>query len=195
MLEPVARAVTGAATQLQNLESSDAPDLAKTIARKLVDSLSDKPRPTPAELPASVQTLALGDAQPESAEVGWLKPASNRVPINQYVPSPLLDSGKLYATGLYAHAPSHYIFNLGGKWKELTGQAGLHTLHQPYGTVVFIIRADGRQLFRSPVIRGASKATYKLDIRGVRQLELVVDPTEDGNHNDWALWLDPVLSR
>jgi len=127
--------------------------------------------------------------------VGWLQPAANRVPPNSEVLSPLLDSGKPYATGLYAHAPSRYVFELGGRWKELSGEAGLHTLHQPYGSVAFIIKTDGHAVYRSAVIRGADKATYKIDLAGVKRVELIVDPTDDGNHNDWGLWLDPVLSR
>jgi hypothetical protein len=199
-LEPVAEAVSGnqagaAKTELQKLESRAAPEMTKAIARKLVATLNTKPKAAPAEAPSSITKLALGDARAESAEVGWLEPAANRVPTNDQVTSPLLDSGTLYATGLYAHAPSRYTFNLGGKWKGLSGEAGLHTLHQPYGSVVFIVKVDGHEAYRSSVIRGAKKAKYQVDVTGVKTLELIVDPTEDGNHNDWGLWLDSVLER
>jgi hypothetical protein len=199
-LEPVAEAVRGnqaeaAEAELQKLESGAAPEMVKTIARKLVATLTSKPKAAPADAPSKIKKLALGDAQAESAEVGWLEPAANRVPTNDQVTSPLLDSGTLYATGLYAHAPSRYTFNLGGKWKGLSGEAGLHTLHQPYGSVAFIVQVDGREVFRSPVMRGAKKAKYQIDVTGGKKLELIVDPTEDGNHNDWGLWLDPVLER
>jgi hypothetical protein len=199
-LRPVAEAVErndrdAAQTALQQLEKSDAPDLAKAVARKLSATLDKAPRLSAAEVPDTTTTLALGDARPEVAEVGWLQPAANRIPTSEQMDSPVLDSGNIYATGLYAHAPSRYIFNLGGKWKELSGKAGLHTLHQPYGSVAFIVRTDGHEAFRSPIIRGAKQATYKLDVTGVKQLELLVDPTDDGNHNDWGLWLEPVLSR
>lgn len=127
--------------------------------------------------------------------MGWLKPASNRIPSNSQITSPFLDSGELHATGLYAHAPSRYVFNLGGKWKELSGEAGLHTLQQPYGSVIFIIRGDGREIFRSATIRGAKKAAYKVKVEGVQKLELLADPAGNGNGNDWGLWLDPMLRR
>jgi hypothetical protein len=199
-LEPVANAVAqdrlGAAeSALRNLEANTTPEWAMVIARKLAGTLQAAAKPIPADVPARTTKLPLGDAQSQSAEVGWLKPAANRVPSNDQVTSPLLDSGKLYATGLYAHAPSRYVFNLGGKWKELSGEAGLHTLHQPFGSVIFIIKADGREAFRSAVIRGAKKAQYKINVTGVKKVELIVDPTDDGNHNDWGLWLDPLLSR
>jgi len=180
---------------LRLVKANTTPELTKTIARKLVATLGNKPKPRPADASAATTQLALGDARATSAEVGWLKPAANRIPSNDQITSALLDSGKLYATGLYAHAPSQYVFDLGGKWKELRGEAGLHTLQQPFGSVIFIIKADGREVFRSATIRGARTATYKVNLAGVKKLELLVDPTDDGKGNDWGLWLDPTLSR
>ena len=199
-LEPIGAAVAGndpnaARTALQNLEASPEPETVKTIGRKLAGTLDSSAKPTPAEVSNTITNLALGEAQPESAKVGWLQPAENRIPANNQIPSPLLDSGKVYATGLYAHAPSSYVFNLGGKWKELSGEAGLHSLHQPYGSVIFIIKADGHEVFRSGVIKKAKRANFKINLAGVKRLELIVDPSADGNQNDWGLWLDPTLSR
>jgi hypothetical protein len=71
----------------------------------------------------------------------------------------------------------------------------LHTLQQPYGSVIFIIKADGRELFRSSTVRGAKNAAYNVKIEGVQKLELLVDPAGNGNGNDWGLWLDPMLRR
>jgi hypothetical protein len=199
-LEPLAEAVAGnqqgqATEALQELEKSQAPELAKEIGRKLAATINPAPKPKPADVPPTVSKLALGDAQPDSAEVGWLSPAANHVPLDQGMNSPLLDCNRLYATGLFAHAPSKYVFDLGGKWKELTGLAGLHTLQQPYGSVIFVIKADGREVFRSAAIKGATHAQYKIDVTSVKQLELIVEPAADNNHNDWGLWLDPTLSR
>jgi hypothetical protein len=199
-LRPVAEAVErkdrdAAQAALRQIENSSAPDLAKNVAHKLAATLSDGPRLTPAAIPSATTNLALGDAQAENAEVGWLEPAANRIPTNDQIDSPVLDSGNIYATGLYAHAPSRYVFALGGKWKQLTGKAGLHTLHQPYGSVRFIVKTDGHEAFRSAIIRGAKQASYKVDLTGVKSLELIVDPTTDGKHNDWGLWLDPVVTR
>lgn len=187
--------LNAAQNALRELEKTNAPASAKAIARELLDTIKASPKPTPGDVPASFTQLALGNAKPELAEVGWLEPAANRVPPNNVILSPLLDSGKPYATGLYAHAPSRYVFSLVGKWKKLSGVAGLHTLHQPYGSGVFLIKTDGHEAFHSAVIRGAAKAGYQVDLTGVKQLELIVDPADDGNHNDWGLWLDPMLSR
>ena len=158
--------------------------------------MRDEPKPVPASVPPAVTELALGDAQPQIAEVGWFKPAANRIPPNSEVGSPLLDSGKIYATGLWAHSPSRYVFDLGGKWKSLHGEAGLHTAMQPYAFgVVFVIKTDGREVFRSLAIRGPIKPSYAVDLTGVKTLELIVEKASERNGGNWGLWLDPVLSR
>jgi hypothetical protein len=107
-----------------------------------------------------------------------------------------LDSGKIYATGLWAHSPSRYVFDLGGKWKSLRGEAGLHTAIQPYAWgVVFVIKTDGREVFRSLAIRGPTKPSYTVDLTGVKTLELIVEKASEQNGCNWGLWLDPVVSR
>ncbi len=185
-----------AQSELLALEKSGAPEPTKTIARKLVGTMRDEPKPSPAGVPPNVTELPLGDAQPQVAQVGWLKPAANRFPRNDYVDSPLLDSGKIYATGLYAHSPSWYVYDLGGRWKKLRGEAGLHTTHQPYAAgVVFVIKTDGKEVFRSRTIRGATKAGYRLDVTGVKTLELIVENASDRNTHNWSLWLGPTLFR
>ncbi len=199
-LEPIAEAaarndLSAAQEALKQIASGAATALAKAIGGKLVASLSNDAKRSPAEAAAEKTELALGDARAASAEVGWLKPAANRLPLNDQITSPFLDCGKLYATGLYAHAPSRYVFDLDGKWRELRGEAGLHTLQQPHGSVIFIIKGDGKEVYRSNVIRGAKVATYKVEVTGVKKLELIVDPASNGNGNDWGLWLDPMLSR
>jgi hypothetical protein len=200
-LEPVAEAVAhkntkAAQAALQELEASQAPALTKEIARKLAATLDTAPKLSPAKVPATITQLALGDAQPQSAEVGWLKPAANRVPLESGIPLPFLDSGTLYATGLYAHSPSRYVYNLSGHWKQLRGEAGLHTVQQPYAAgAVFVIKADGKELFRSPAVRGDRKVHYDVPLAGAKTLELLVENADQHNYNNWSLWLDPTLSR
>jgi hypothetical protein len=200
-VDPIADAVASdkpddAREAFEKLEKSDSSQLCKTIAGKLVATLKSYPKQKPGDVPPEVTQFSLGDAQSDVAEVGWLKPTQNRVPIADNVPSPLLDSGKIYATGLYAHSPSRYVFDLDGKWKTLRGEAGLHSLHQPYAVgVVFVIRTDGKEVFRSSVIRGPSKASYDVNVSGVKSLELIVEKATDRNGNNWALWLDPILFR
>jgi hypothetical protein len=188
--------MAAARSELARIEQGSASELAKTIAQKLMAALENEPKPAPADVPPEVARLALGDARPERAEVGWLQPAANRIPLNGQIESPLLDSGKIYATGLFAHAPSRYVYDLGGKWQTLRGEAGLHTAFQPYAYgIVFIIKTDGKEVFRSPIIRGSELVRYEIDVPGVKTLELLVDKAYDKNGGNWGLWLDPTLYR
>ena len=76
------------------------------------------------------------------------------------------------------------------------GEAGLHTAMQPHAFgVVFVIKTDGREVFRSLAIRGPTKHSYTVDVTGGKTLELIVENASDRNGGNWGLWLDPVLSR
>lgn len=182
--------------ELVAIERGNASALEKTVARTLAATLRRESKLPPADAPPAMTELSLGDAKAESAQVGWLEPAENRIPLNGEIVSPLLDSGKIYATGLFAHSPSRYVFNLGGKWNRLRGEAGLHTAFQgkAFG-VVFVIKGDGKELFRSATVRGAEHVNYDVNMAGVNTLELVVEQAQDRNGGNWALWLAPVLSR
>lgn len=196
IMDVVREDVDGAHKALVRIEQNGGTELEKTIARKLMATLENEPKPTPVEVPPEVNQLPLGDTRPELAEVGWLKPAANRIPLNEHIESPLLDSGRIYATGLFAHAPSRYVYNLGGKWNRLRGEAGLHTAFQPYAFgIVFVIKTDGKEVFRSSIIRGKVKANYEIDLTGVKTLELLVEKAYDQNGCNWSLWLDPTLFR
>jgi hypothetical protein len=200
-LDPLIDAViledTNAAREaLGQIKQGPATKFEKKVAGTLESALENKPEPMPADVPLSVSEIALGNCRPELSEVGWLQPAANRIPLNTEVVSPLLDSGKIYATGLFAHAPSRYVFNLGGKWKRLRGEAGLHTAFRNYAYgVVFIVKADDKKVFQSAVVRGSENPSYDLDVAGVKTLELVVKQAHNRNGGDWGLWLDPMLFR
>lgn len=188
--------ISAARLDLSKIEHGNATGFEKKVAANLEATLENDPKPSPADVPLSVAQISLGDCRSESAEVGWLKPAANRIPLNSEIESPLLDSGKIYATGLFAHSPSRYVYNLDGKWKTLRGEAGLHTAFQgiAYG-VVFVIKADGTTVFRSGAVSGADHPLYDVDVTGVKTLEMIVEQAQQQNGGDWGLWLDPILSR
>ncbi len=63
--------------------------------------------------------------------------------------------------------------------------------------MVGTISTDGKEVWRSPVQSGDSReaARYSLDLTGVETLVLEVDPTPDGNRDDWGFWLEPTIGR
>ena len=97
----------------------------------------------------------------------------------------------MFTQGLYAHAPSRHAINLDGKWTRLRSSYGLQD-DQP-GSVVFVVRGDGRELFRSAPVTDHAFRRLDAAIRGVDRLELPVEDGGDGKTNDWGPWIDPQL--
>ena len=58
------------------------------------------------------------------------------------------------------------------------------------GSVVFVVRGDGKELYRSPVMKGTGRkpAQVKVSVKGVRQLTLEVTNANDLDLGDAANW-------
>lgn len=137
----------------------------------------------------------LSDLVWESAQVGWGRPARN-----QYWFSPQLReaallrlSGTVIEKGLYAHAPSSYVFALDGKVSRFQATAGLQDGAPHVGTGVFIIRGDERELYRSQRLGPADTVKIDVDIQGVKRLELAVLSGKEGNACCWTIWANPRI--
>lgn len=138
----------------------------------------------------STQLVALTRLTPTSEKVGWGRPSYDKLP----GPSPLLESGsKIFATGIYAHAPSLHQYKLNKKWLKFEGTVGLAAGKS--GSVRFEVKGDGKSLWRSPVIKEGQLKTFSLNIRAIMSLELITETTSDGAASDWGLWLEPTLKR
>jgi hypothetical protein len=177
-----------AQAEVTRLEAAKADTWIVEAARVLSETTNAKPGPSPAL--AQGDRCSLPDAATEEASVGYGRPVANRLPEG----NPLLISGsRLFTRGLYAHAPARHVWDLGGKWARLAGSAGLAEGHD--GSVVFSIVADGRELWRSKLIKEGGAESYDISVKDTQQLELIVSDGGDGNRNDWGLWLEPMLTR
>ncbi len=141
--------------------------------------------------------IFLSDAVWTSGKVGWGKPARNYNWFDAQIQTGvfLRLGGKVYDKGLYAHSPSRFVFPLDGKWKEFTATVGLRDGAMAQGSAVFTLTGDGRELYRSPVLRAGQSAAVKVDLAGVKELELRAEGGEGHPHNSWAVWLDPLVTR
>ena len=63
------------------------------------------------------------------------------------------------------------------------------------GSVKFIIEADGKALWQSPTVKPGKLHTFDVNLTGVKTLTLRTEDAGDGRSSDWALWLEPILSR
>lgn len=183
-----AKRVVDAAKELRALEQSGADARLREVARTLTETLEAKPAPAPAE--AKGELCHLSDAASNEATVGYGRSVTNRLPETEPL---LIAGGRLFARGLYAHAPARHLWALGGKWSRLTGMAAVAEGHD--GTVVMSIVADGRELWHSPRLREGETAVFDLPVKETQKLELLVSDAGDGNRGDWGLWLDPTLLR
>ncbi|MFF9349692.1 NPCBM/NEW2 domain-containing protein [Streptomyces sp. NPDC014734] len=99
-------------------------------------------------------------------------------------------AGKTYEKGIGTHADSDIEFYLGGRCTALTADVGIDDEIDGYGEVAFSVEADGKVLWTSPKVTGAS-ATVPVDVRldGARHVRLKVTDTnasKTGDHGDWA---------
>ncbi len=143
-----------------------------------------------AKEPATTVSLMLSACRPAEARVGWLAPAYDQLPRTEAV---IESAGRFYDNGIYAHAPAVHRYELAGTWGRLRGACGLPT--QPGGSVVFVIRGDGKELFRSVKLGPGKTVDYDVALAGVTTLELVTEDGGDGQSADWGVWLAPELLR
>lgn len=139
----------------------------------------------------------LSDAEWTEAKVGWGQIARNFYWFDERIQNGVFLTlrGQTFDKGLYAHSPSRFAFSTGGEWKTFSATVGLRDGAQEQGSAVFTLLGDGRELYRSPILRVGGRENINVDISGVKQLELVATGGEGHNHNSWAIWVDPKVSR
>ncbi|QNS07184.1 NPCBM/NEW2 domain-containing protein [Streptomyces xanthii] len=99
-------------------------------------------------------------------------------------------AGKTYTKGIGVHADSDIEVYLGGQCAKLTADVGIDDEINGYGEVAFSVEADGKVLWTSPKVTGASATLpVDVDVSGARHLHLKVTDTngsKTGDHGDWA---------
>jgi hypothetical protein len=150
---------------------------------------SPRPADAPASVPADRTCVPLSQVAPAQARVGWGRPTYDRLPERDAL---LIAGGELFETGIYAHAPASHRYDLAGGWKRLTGKCGLPSAD---GSVVFVIRTDGKEALRTGALKPGRTQAFGIDLTGVRELELSTEDAGDGNRADWGLWLGVQLER
>ncbi len=156
------------------------------------------PAPEPVDLTtATAASVFLSDARWTSAKVGWGKVVRNRYYFNEGLWEGMLFKigGQVFDKGLYAHSKSSFVFPLGGGWKTFSATVGLRDGAVPVGSAVFTVVGDGKELGRSKILRVGEKEALRVELGGVKELELRVDGGEGHTSNSWAVWVDPVVGK
>jgi hypothetical protein len=146
-----------------------------------------------AALPATTQRALVADLKLAEANVGWGQPLRNQVLPDGDAGVLLEVAGKFYESGLYAHAPARHAIKLDKGWKTFSTKFGLQDGHS--GSVVFVIKADGKELFRSQPVKDHELHEQQVSAQGVTQLELLVEDAGNGGNSDWGVWIEPRIER
>ncbi len=157
-----------------------------------------EPLPDPVPISAVKEAIVnLADVRWESAEVGWGKPARNQYWHNATMRDAVLlnTGGTFFEKGLYAHAPSGYVFAVDGRFSRFTATAGLQQGAASVGSGVFIVRGDGKELYRSKRLGPGETAIVDVEIAGIGKLELNVESGKDDNACCWTIWGAPRVRR
>jgi tetratricopeptide (TPR) repeat protein len=142
-------------------------------------------------------SVFLSDVRWTSANVGWGEPVRNHGWLDPRSGGDvvLIVHGRLYGKGLPAPSPARHVFAVDGRWSTLTATIGLRDGAGEQDSAVFVVRGDGRELFRSPILRANSSQRVKIDLAGVKELELVTGSGEPGDRASPAVWAEPLLRR
>lgn len=158
-------------------------------ARALAAPMLTSPEQRPASPAAGATTWSLCDLRPQKASVGWRQPAFDYSPEDLFIRV----NGKLHRRAVYAHAPSSYTWALDGSWQTLNTRCAVSD--GPGGSVVFVVKMDGVEKWRSDVVRPGAIVPCELPLSGVKSLELIVENAGDDFHRDHGYWLDPSLKK
>ncbi|MCE9544597.1 MAG: NPCBM/NEW2 domain-containing protein [Planctomycetia bacterium] len=102
---------------------------------------------------------------------------------------PLQVGNRKFARGLGVHARSQLRYTIDGKFDALIAAIGIDAETAGQGDCVFVVQGDGRELYRQRVVASDAARDIKVDVHGVRDLTLLVEPGEDldlADHADWA---------
>jgi tetratricopeptide (TPR) repeat protein len=144
-------------------------------------------------LPEEIRTIGVSELEFEAASVSLGKPMRDQVPIVGAGTCFLQVDDEFFARGLFASAPSRYVVRLNDRWKRFRTQYGVQDGHP--GRVVFVVRGDDQEIFRSPTITDNRIRQINLDVSGINLLELTVETIDEDGEIAWSVWMSPTLER
>lgn len=157
-----------------------------------------EPAPDPVDLGSIAENSCyLSDAVWLSAKTGW-----GGTPRDKWGADPRMGqglflriNGELQEKGLPAHCPASHVFATGGKWKRFQATAGIRDGAGIDARSIFIVKGDGKELFRTDRLREKKSAKIDVDISGVKELTLETESGLNHSHTCWAVWGMPVVRR
>ncbi len=99
-------------------------------------------------------------------------------------------AGRRYPWGIGVHADSVLTFDLKGRFREFRSDIGIASRMGQRGSVVFAVLGDGKELYRSGVLKGTGQkpTPVTVPVKGVKKLTLKVTSAGDLDLGDAANW-------
>jgi alpha-galactosidase len=134
------------------------------------------------------QTVWLDELDLSNATQGYGVPLKNKTVDGKTITI----AGKAFKRGFGTHAESSLMVKLDGKASAFTTYVGIDDEikgHEP--AAEFVVNGDGKKLWSSGVMRLGDSARFcKVNLSGVKMLELIVNDGGNGNYYDHADWAD-----
>lgn len=108
--------------------------------------------------------------------------------------TPLQVAGVRYERGIGTHSVSRFLMNLDGKAKSFSGLVGADDKNDFSGKMEFQIITDGKVIWSSGIVeKGMSAIPFKVNLKNVKKLALLVKEGGDGIMYDHADWLNAKI--
>lgn len=150
----------------------------------------------------SVSTAALrADSPPPGAmwleeldlstlEQEWGEPKAGK----SFDGHPLTLNGQVFPHGIGTLAHSEWVIDLNGCAEWFSAAVGIDAEAGREGSVAFAVWVDGREAFRSRLMRGNDACeVVRVDLRGARRMGLAVENGGDGPWRDRADWAGAMI--
>jgi alpha-galactosidase len=134
------------------------------------------------------QTVWLDTLPLAGVSTGWGTAQANKSIQGQ----PLSIGGRKFQHGVGTHAVSRCLVDLQGGSETFSAWVGIDDeMAKRRSSVEFEVKGDRKSLWTSGVMRaGDAPKEVRLNIRGIRRLELLVSDAGDGTDSDHADWAD-----
>jgi len=143
--------------------------------------------PAAAQLPASQVRLESLDLTKMTTD--WGKPQAKKSSNGK----PISIGGRTFEHGVGTHAHSEMRVAI-ALAERFTAMVGVDDEVEKRGSVVFVVRVDGKEAVRTPVLKGGDAAVpIDVPLKGAKTLELIVEDGNDAFDYDHAYWADAVI--
>lgn len=139
------------------------------------------------------EEIYLSEMEPVYAKSGWGDVEMDRAVSGK----PLSIKGKRFQKGIGTHSVSEIEYDLKGIFNYFSAKVGIDDGNRSEkGSVEFIVYGDGKELWRSGIMKKSDGIKeINMDIGGVKKLLLKVEDGGDGINYDHADWADARLVK